>query len=163
MSLTQCLAVVMLALASPNALSEWESFLLPKDFAHQNSLTKAVTEAKRTGRHVILYYTRTKCPPCEVLQRELRNESTALLFKDRYVFTAVWGSAMGHSERELYRSRYAVQGAPTWLVFTNEGEYVCTAQGGFDSGEGAKRLHEAAQRLLAAQESRASQIARNCT
>ena len=154
---------ILAAVCSLNAQADWESSLLPNDFAHQNSLKKAVAEAKRTDKHVILYYTRTNCPPCEVLQRELRSEPTASLYRDRYVFTAVWGSSMGETERKHYRGRYNVQGAPTWLVFTNEGEYLCTAQGGFRSSTGAKQLQEAAQNLLKAEGSRGSEVARSCT
>jgi thioredoxin-related protein len=144
------------------ASADWESAILPRDFKTESTLAKALTVARDTDRQVIVYYTRTNCPPCTVLQARLRKDAVAKPFRESYVFTAVWGSSMGHAEREEYRSRYGVQGAPTWLVFTREGKYVCTSGEGFESDDGAVALHRAAQVLLAAQTEPAASGPRRC-
>lgn len=70
---------------------------------------------------------------------------------------------MGRSERDEYRTKYNVTGAPSWLVFTNAGTYVCTARGGFEGPEGAARLHTALQSKLNAPSNDATHEARACT
>jgi len=129
-------------------LADWETHLLPKNFQMTNSFSKAVALSKDTKKAVILYYTRTNCPPCDRLQSHLRNSEIADQFRDSYVFTAVWGSSMGRIEREDYRQRYGIQGAPTWVAFNAAGEYLCTSAGGFISVEEGKKLHEDIQRRL---------------
>jgi hypothetical protein len=129
---------------------------LPKDFQTASSLDQALTLASSDKRPVILYYTRTNCPPCRVVQGLLRGEAAGGLFRDTYVFTALWGTSMGHAERETLRSRYDVQGAPTWVVFRHTGEYLCTARGAFSSAEEAATLHRAIQGRLAGSTSVAS-------
>ena len=148
----QALSISVLAsalLLSHSAVADWESSILPRDFKTENTMAKALATARGSGRQVIVYYTRTNCPPCNALQARLRKEAVAKPYRDSYVFTAVWGSSMGHAEREDYRTRYGVQGAPTWLVFTEEGKYVCTSGGGFESDEGAMLLHQAVQSKVA--------------
>lgn len=138
------------ALAASSALADWESSLLPRDFDHASSLAEATKLANEKGKAVVLYYTRTNCPPCTVLQGNLRNPVIGAPFKAAYVFTAVWGTSINRSERDAYRSKFDIQSAPTWVFFTGKGEYVCTSRGGFESGEHATRLNEAVKGLLAA-------------
>ena len=149
-------------LVTASAVADWEALILPRDFQSESSLAKAVFAAKQAGKHVILYYTRTNCPPCRVLQGRLRIESVAKPYRESYVFTAVWGSSMGDSEREHYRRRFGVLGAPTWLAFTNDGKYICTSSGGFETDQGAAALHQAIQAHLAGAEENASNEPRSC-
>ena len=157
-----CAAPLLLA-AAGSANADWEGSILPRGFAYESSLDKAVEAAKGSGKAAIVYYTRTNCPPCQALQARLRKDEIGLPFKDGYVFTAVWGSSMGQQERESYRSRYAVQGAPTWLVFNRHGKYVCTAAGGFGSDEAGLQLHKAVQALLTSASEGESTASRACT
>ena len=142
------LLLIFPILGATSAQAAWESSLLPSGFVHESSLTKATDRAAKEGKAVVVYYTRTQCPPCDALQSRLRKESVGAPYRDKYVFTAVWGSSMGNSEREQYRNLYGVQGAPTWLFFTPAGGYLCTARGGFGSDEGGIKLHDAVQTLL---------------
>lgn len=137
------------AIAAGSAHADWESSLLPRDFDHASNLADATKLADEKGKALVLYYTRTNCPPCTVLQGNLRNAEIGAPFKAAYVFTAVWGTSINRSERETYRSRFDIQSAPTWVFFTGKGEYVCTSRGGFESGEHALRLNEAVKGLLA--------------
>jgi thioredoxin-related protein len=159
---TQFVALSIM-LASSAALADWESSILPSTFQMESSREKALATAKQSGKHVIVYYTRTNCPPCNVIQYYLRtNEDVARPFRESYVFTAVWGTAMGRAERDEYRTKYDVSSAPSWLVFTNAGEYVCTARGGFDGVAGAAQLHAALKEKLAAPPTDATLAARAC-
>lgn len=155
---------VLGAIASyvPSALSFFESSILPSDFRTENSMSKAVAVARDSGKGVILYYTRTNCPPCNALQARLKQDDVGKLYRESYVFTAAWGSSMSSAEREDYRARYGVLGAPTWLLFTNEGQYVCTSDGGFRSQTAGVELHQAMQTLLAAPEAAARSGPRHC-
>jgi thioredoxin-related protein len=138
-----------LFLAWSVSFADWESALFPGDFQTENSLLKAASSAEKVGKHVIVYATRRNCPPCDALKSLLRIDTVAKPYRDAYVFTAVWTSSMGSTEREDYRQRYGVQGAPTWLVFTNAGKYVCTARNGvFETEEQSTRLHQAIQMRL---------------
>lgn len=142
--------VLCLAVACPPADANWESYILPASFDTADSFAKAIALAKEKNKAVIVYYTQTNCPPCNLLQSRLRKEEVAGPFRAGYVFTAIWGTRISYTERENYRSRYGVRGAPTWLVFNRSGEYVCTSGGGFDTDEGAQTLHEAIQLRLSA-------------
>lgn len=144
------------------AVADWESFILPGDFQTESSLAQAIVTAKRTDKHVIVYYTRTNCPPCNVLRSRLRSEVVARPYRDSYVFTVAWGSSMGSVERDQYRQRYRVLGAPTWLVFANDGRYVCTAAGGFQTDEGGQALHQAIQAQLPGAAQWSDAEPRNC-
>jgi hypothetical protein len=79
------------------------------------------------------------------------------------VFTAIWGTSMGRAERDEYRTKYNVSGAPSWLVFTSAGTYVCTARGGFEGPEGAARLQAALEAKLKAPPTDATHEVRSCT
>jgi thioredoxin-related protein len=151
-----CLLALCGAFAAGPALADWESSLLPSDFDHASNLANATKLADEKGKAVVLYYTRTNCPPCTVLQGNLRNPAIGAPFKAGYVFTAVWGTSINRSEREAYRSKFDIQSAPTWVFFTGKGEYVCTSRGGFESGEHGARLHEAVKVLLASDSRSAS-------
>ena len=142
------LALALLLLFPGSARPAWEAAILPRGFSHESSLQKAVDRAKVTGRAVIVYYTRTQCPPCDALQARLRKDSIGEPFRSGYVFTAVWGNSMSNTEREHYRIRFGVQGAPTWLVFNSLGDYICTARGGFGSDEAGLKLNDNVQELL---------------
>jgi hypothetical protein len=138
-------------LATPiAAYADWESSILPKDFHTASSLTRAIENGKQSGRPIILYYTRTSCPPCDVLQARLRKEDVAKPYRESYIFTAVWGSSMGQMDQQRYRDRYGARGAPSWIVFTSDGRYVCTAVGGFKSDEAGAVLHKAIQAKVSA-------------
>lgn len=141
-------ASAICVLTTNSAQAEWEGWLLPNDFIRADTFEKAVAIAKDKDKALIVYYTRTSCPPCSLLQSRLRQEEVAALFRDKYVFTAVWGSAMGMNERESYRRRFDVQGAPTWIAFDKDGKYLCTSPGGFFSFDEARAIHEGIQARL---------------
>lgn len=147
--LRNLILIATLLLPLKAAFADWESILFPKDFQTENNRAKATATAQQSGKHVIVYATRTNCPPCDALRYVLRTDSVAKQFRDAYVFTAVWNSSMGNAEREDYRNRYGVQGAPTWIIFTNTGKYVCTAPGVFLNAEEANARHKAIQARLA--------------
>ncbi|MDX1527927.1 MAG: thioredoxin family protein [Gammaproteobacteria bacterium] len=142
------LALICFALGVLPAEADREEKILPRDFDTAATLDQALTLAKAKNKAVILYYTRDRCPPCNMLQSRLRRESVAAPYRDGYVFTAVWGNRMDRDERAYYRDRYDAFLAPSWVVFTSGGEYVCTSLGGFTSDKGGKRLHEAIQLRL---------------
>ena len=144
-------SLTLLALSMQPASAAWESFILPRGFAHESSLSDAAKRASKEGKAVVVYYTRTRCPPCDALQGRLRKDAVGTPYREKYVFTAVWGSSMNASERDQYRTLYNVQGAPTWLFFNSDGEYMCTAHGGFESDEAGAKLHSAVQIQLVQQ------------
>jgi thioredoxin-related protein len=144
-------AVFLALLGAPLlAHADWESAIIPKDFMTASSLERATEEAKKANRAVILYYTRTNCPPCDVLQGRLRKPEVAAPYRSSYVFTAVWGSSMDRMEQQRYRDKYGTRGAPSWVVFGSDGQYVCSAPGGFQSDEEGGALHTAIQAKLTA-------------
>ena len=143
-------------------IADWESLLFPKDFQTESNLTKATATATQHKKHVIVYATRTNCPPCDALRSRLRRDDVAKPYREGYVFTAVWNSSMGYAEREDYRRKYDVQGAPTWIVFKNTGQYLCTARGAFFSDEDGFKLHQAIQAQLASTESLPTSGSRSC-
>ncbi len=157
------LLITLLLSVSSLVHADWEGYLLPDGFAHQDSLAKAIATANGSGRAVVVYYTRTNCPPCNNLQRRIRKEEVGAPYRDGYVFTAVWGSSMGSYERDSYRTKYWVQGAPTWIFFNRHGKYVCTAAGGFTSDEAGTQLHKTVQSLLATPIEGESAAPRSCS
>lgn len=159
---TFILSLVCFVTGSLSVEAKREYSILPESFDTASTLEEAFAFAKQKNKPVILYYTRTRCPPCHMLQSRLRREDVAAPYRDGYVFTVVWSRSMGTEEREYYRTQYYVLGAPTWVVFDSRGDYVCTSIGGFKSDEGGKRLHAAIQSRLRA-DSHANQTgARDC-
>ena len=156
------LIITLLICGPVVAMADWESTLFPKDFQTESNLTKATATATLHKKHVIVYATRTNCPPCDVLRSRLRRDDVAKPYRESYVFTAVWNSSMGYSEREDYRRKYDVQGAPTWIVFKNTGQYLCTARGAFFSDEDGLKLHQAIQAQLASTEGSPTSGPRSC-
>lgn len=69
---------------------------------------------------------------------------------------------MSHSERERYRQQFSVQGAPTWIVFRANGEYVCTSEGGFTSEANGRKLAQVLSQTIASQSADASLKPRTC-
>lgn len=145
-----------------SAFAAWESSILPSDFAQESSLERATARATKEGKAVIVYYTRPRCPPCDILQSRLKVEEIAGRYRENYVFTAVWGSSMNAGERDHYRSAYDVQGAPTWIFFSGEGKYLCTSGGGFRSTDQSVKLHAAVQALLQQPRPEVDPSARSC-
>jgi hypothetical protein len=141
--------VLFTLLLSGHSHADWESSVLPSGFQTENSLQKALATANGSRRSVIVYYTRTNCPPCNVLQGRLKNPDVGGPYLNGFVFTVVWGSSMGNAERESYRQRFNVQGAPTWIVYRADGRYLCTSQGGFASDAAGAELYEAITKRLA--------------
>lgn len=159
---TLTLALICLGL-SPLALkADREAAILPPGFETASSPDGALVMAREKNKALIVYYTRTRCPPCNILQSRLRREEVAAPFREGYVFTAIWGSSMGRTERRHYRDIYNVPGAPTWPVFNYSGDYVCTSIGGFTSDQGGKRLHESIQSHLRAGSYAGQAGARDC-
>lgn len=155
--------VLLLALPFSAAIAEWESTLFPQDFETENTLSNAISTAKKNGKHVILYATRSNCPPCKSLQALLRKDGIAKSYRESYTFTALWHSSMSQSELADHKQRYGVGGAPAWIVFTNTGQYICTARGGvFDNEIDGIKLHQSIQLLIASAKESTSYAPRYC-
>jgi len=133
---------------SAAALADWESSLLPRDYSAAADLETALRKAAASGKSVILYYTRTNCAPCRVLQSHLRREEIKAAYAPHYVFTAAWGNGMATRMRKEYRTRYNVLGAPTWIFYDRRGRYLCTSIRGFADHEAGLKLHRRVQANL---------------
>lgn len=143
------IAAMLLVLTRPLPVwSDWETHLLPRGFQTASSFEEARALAEKSGRPLIVYYTRTNCPPCTLVQRLLRQDMVGNVYRDSYVFTAMWGSSMGFTQRESLRALYGVRSAPTWIVFRSNGSYVCTARGVFSTEAEAAGLHRAIEGIL---------------
>ena len=145
------------------AYGDWESSVLPKGYSTESSFERATQAAKGSEKSVIVYYTRTNCPPCQVLQSNLRREEIRAAYEPRYVFTVVWGNGMDSREREEYRTKYKVFGAPTWIIYNRQGEYLCTSSGGFANPEAGLRLHQVLQDVLISKIELGTEAPRNCS
>lgn len=147
---TAPLILALLTFSAVPAFAEWESTILPKGFTYEASLSKAIDRAAQEGKAVVLYYTRTNCPPCDALRQRLRNDPVGEIYRNKYVFSAVWGSSMSKTEQDQFRGRYGFGGAPAWMFFNSQGTYLCTARGGvFESDEEGIKLHTAVQAMIA--------------
>lgn len=145
------LQVLLLILLAPlRAYADWEAHLLPAEFQHKSSMQEAMVLAEQANKDIIVYYTRTNCPPCNRLQAQLRQQPIRDLFGGRFVFTAVWSSSMNGSERDHYRQNFGVRGAPTLIVHRKTGEYVCTSVGSFNNENEALEVHKAISEKLKA-------------
>lgn len=140
---------VCLYIYSNTIHAEWEWAVLPRSYTTANSFEQAVETAKARDLGVIVYYTRRDCPPCRVLQSHLRRQAIRQMFAPNYVFTLVWGNGMDSRKRERYRTQYRVLGAPTWIVYNSQGDYLCTAHGGFTKPSAGLLLHQRLQAALA--------------
>lgn len=153
----------IIVMSSQAAHGAWESLVMPKGYEVGASLDDALLKAKEQQKWVIVYYTRSNCPPCNYIQGHLKNEAIKRGFADDFVFTVVWGNGMDTSKREDYRTRYGVIGAPTWIIFDSKGEYICTANGGFNSYEAGLELSERLRKVKASASAETTTVAVPCS
>lgn len=113
------------------------------------NLDAAVAKAGEQQKWVIVYYTRSSCPPCNHVQGQMKRDEIRSGFADDFIFTVIWSNGMNTTDREKYRSRYGVMGAPTWLVYNERKEYICTASGGFGTFEAGLELANTVKKLNA--------------
>lgn len=163
--LQACVLSLTLGAWTLPAWGSWESLVLPPGFSWESNVPDAAARARREDKPLIVYYTRTNCPPCDVLRARLRsNETLRETFKQHYIFTVVWGNSMNRTERDEYRQRYDVRGAPSWVLFHPQGGYVCTLHGGVWPQEDGAEVHELLQTRLKSfdTEAAAAPTARPC-
>ena len=164
MKLMMCAALGVYFYFCSNAIyAEWEWVVLPRSYTTAGSFEQAVEIAKARDISVIVYYTRRDCPPCRVLQSHLRSQAMRQVFAPNYVFTVVWGNGMNSRKREWYRTQYRVIGAPTWIVYNSQGDYLCTAHGGFAKPKAGLLLHQRLQPALALDKSPSQLEPRTCS
>lgn len=144
------------------AYADWEWFVLPSGYTTESSLERAFQTARSHEKSVIVYYTRTRCPPCRALQSNLRREAIRKAYAPHYVFTVVWGNGMDSSKRKTFQDRYNVLGAPTWIIYNRYGDYLCTSHGGFRNPEAGLMLHRRLQNVIATSVPQTHQEPRNC-
>ena len=138
-----------ISLPSNHALASFESTLFTNHYETYSSMDEAKKAAGPSSKGIFVYYTRSRCPPCDYLRGAILGKSeVASVISRGFVFTAVWGSSMGHAERQFYRETYGDFGAPTFLLFNSKGEYVCTSRGGFRDAEHAIKLTQSLRTLI---------------
>lgn len=71
-----------------------ESLVIPKGYQVAASLDDALAKAKDQQKWVIVYYTRSNCPPCNYVQGHLKNDAIKSGFANNFVFTVVWDDGM---------------------------------------------------------------------
>ncbi|HEU0201088.1 MAG TPA: thioredoxin family protein [Burkholderiaceae bacterium] len=135
---------LLLSLAA-NCPAAWWS-LLSSDFQEHRTLEAALAAAKASDQPVIIYYTRQRCPPCDVLRTRLSSDPLREHYAKAFHYAVIWGDQMDSTERAGWRDRYGVSSAPTWVVMRSDGGYLCTAVGGFGSVEGGLRLFRLLQK-----------------
>ena len=145
------------------AYADWEGSVLPDGYTTESSLEKALQTARSREKSVIVYYTRANCPPCQILQSNLRREEIRRAYETHYVFTVVWGNGMNYSKREAYRSQYKVKGAPTWIIYNRNGDYLCTSHGGFRNPDAGLKLHKQLQDAISLEVPLNNQGPQNCS
>jgi thioredoxin-related protein len=113
-------------------------------------MREAMALADQANKDIIVYYTRTNCPPCRRLQGQLKQQPIRDLYGNRFVFTAIWGSSMDRAERDRYRQTFGASAAPTLIVHRRTGEYVCSSVGFFDNEDAAVAMFKAISAKLEA-------------
>ena len=149
MTIFKYLIIFFMSLQVNQALASFESTLFTRHYETYSSMDEAKKAAGASNKGIFVYYTRTRCPPCDFLRGSIlwKNEVASVISRG-FVFTAVWGSSMGHSVRQFYRETYGVSGAPTFILFNSKGEYVCTSSGGFKDTEHAMKLTQSLRALI---------------
>ena len=149
MRIFKTLLILFMVLQANQALASFESTLFTRHYETYSSMDEAKKAAGPSNKGIFVYYTRAKCPPCDYLRGAIlwKNEVASVISRG-FVFTAVWGSSMGHAERQFYRETYGDFGAPTFLLFNSKGEYVCTSRGGFRDAEHAIKLTQSLRTLI---------------
>ena len=132
MNTLKYLLIFFMCLQAKQTLASFESSLFTRQYETYSSMEDAKKAAGSGNKGIFVYFTRTKCPPCDDLRISVLSKSEiAPLISSGFVFTAVWGSSMGQAERQSYREKYGEFGAPTFILFNSRGEYICTSRGGF--------------------------------
>ena len=149
MPILKYLLILLIAFHANNARASFESTLFTNHYETYSSMDEAKKAASPGNKGIFVYYTRVRCPPCDVLRGlVIRRNEVASVISRGFVFTAVWGSSMGTPERQFYRETYGDFGAPTFILFNSKGEYVCTSRGGFRDVEHAIKLTQSLLTLI---------------
>lgn len=149
MTILKYLLILFIAFQANNARASFESTLFTNHYETYSSMDEAKKAAGPGNKGIFVYYTRVRCPPCDVLRgMVIRRNEVASVISRGFVFTAVWGSSMGSPERQFYRQTYGDFGAPTFILFNSKGEYVCTSRGGFKDAEHAIKLTDSLRSLI---------------
>jgi hypothetical protein len=115
---------------------------LPPGYDDNPTVVDAVAKARTTGKPVIVYLTEQNCQICGALDGWLVRSDLRQAFGGGYHFAMVFSDDMTPEERARWRATYVPRGAPAWVVLSKDGQYVCTASGGFATAAAALDLHK---------------------
>jgi thiol:disulfide interchange protein len=92
--------------------------------AWRESLPKALSEAKRTGKPVFLDFTATWCGPCQEMKKETFTDSKVITELKRWVSVHI-----DVDKQESVAMKYKVEAMPTLIIVKPSGAVVSTAIG----------------------------------
>jgi len=129
------------------------SSLIARDFPKGSpkfveSHRKAMSTAKKEGKPVVLVFTASWCPPCQVMKKSVYPSDAVKEFHDKFVWAYL---DVDDNDNDKPSEQYGVNGIPHIEFVDADGKALIEKQVGSGSAEGfAKRLADALAKAPAA-------------
>ena len=115
------------------------AFAFPLDYGAYgpSEYQKALDQASKEDKKMLIYFRMNNCPPCSYVSGALDSSEVRAAYKNKYVFIEAWvkggeGSALGR--------RFGITGAPHFVVLDSKGKPLCKSIGGFANSAEAIEL-----------------------
>lgn len=106
----------------------------------EDSYRSAMNDAKKTGKPVVLVFSASWCPPCQVMKKSVYPSEAVKPFHDKFIWAYL---DVDDNSTEKAAKQYGVNGIPHIEFVDAEGKAVIEKQVGSSSPEAfAKRLTE---------------------
>ena len=118
------------------------STLFGKDFPKgspdfEKSYRSAMSDAKKTGKPVILVFSASWCPPCQMMKNEVYPSKAIQEFHDKFVWAYL---DVDDSSNEKASEKYGVNGIPHIQFVDAEGKSIDQQVGGNSPEAFAQKL-----------------------
>lgn len=116
--------------------------LIARDFPKnspkfEKSYRSAISDAKKTGKPVILVFSASWCPPCQEMKKSVYPSKEVQEFHDKFVWAYL---DVDDSSNEKAGKTYGVEGIPHIQFVDSEGKAIDKQVGGTSPDEFAKTL-----------------------
>lgn len=99
------------------------------DITWRSSLSSAMTEAKKSGKPVLVDFSATWCGPCKQMKQTTFKDAKVIAESRKWVMVRV-----DIDDQEKVAEKYKITAVPTLLIMSPQGKVVAREVGGQNAG-----------------------------